>query len=249
MITLSIVSHRHGNLVGSLLEDIQNACGRHPLFVLLTLNLPEKLPFRPDAFSFPLEIIENERPRGFAANHNRAFVRSRGEFFGVLNPDLRLGEDPLTPLCDFLAADPRIGVAAPLVKNEEGETEDNARHFPTPGLILKRILTRNPGPEYPALHRPFPVDWLAGLFLFFPRSVFSRINGFDERYFLYCEDIDICGRLRLSGFEVYLHPGTAVTHQARRHSHRKLTYFKRHVASLCRFFRSEVYSALRRRYP
>jgi GT2 family glycosyltransferase len=249
MITLSIVSHRQGPLLGSLLDDIQTYCGHHPLAVELTLNLPERLPFSASSFSFPLRILENTRPRGFAANHNQAFARSQGDFFGVLNPDLRFQADPLAPLCGLLAANPRIGVTAPLVQNEAGETEDSARHFPTPGLILKRILFRKTGLDYPLSAGPFPVDWLAGMFLLFPRSVFSRIKGFDEGYILYCEDIDICARLRLTGFEAYLHPGIAVLHQARRHSHRKLNYLKRHVVSLIRFFRSEVFFALRHHKP
>jgi len=248
MITLSIVSHQHGDLVRSLLADLQKFCGHHSLFVILTLNLSETLSFPRDAFSFPLLIIENARPKGFAANHNQAFARARGDLFGVINPDIRFSADPLDPLCDLLSNNPQIGVAAPLVRNPAGGTEDNARRFPTPGRILKRILSRKNALDYPIRPRSFPVDWLAGLFLFFPRSVFSRINGFDERYHLYCEDIDICARLRLSDFEARLHPGITVTHQARRHSHRNPTYLRWHIISLARFFNSEVYAALRPRF-
>jgi GT2 family glycosyltransferase len=248
MITLSIVSHRHGEWLGPLLSDLQRYCGHHPLTVILTLNLPERLPFSSVSFSYPLQIIENPAPRGFGANHNRAFARSRGDFFGVLNPDMRLTADPLAPLCALLSSNPRIGVAAPLVKNAAGETEDNARRFPTPGKILRRILSRQTAPEYAVLSRPFPVDWLAGMFLLFPRPVFSRITGFDERYFLYGEDLDLGARLRLAGFESFLHPGIAVIHEARRDSHRNPTYLKWHLISLLRFFNSEVFKALRARY-
>lgn len=249
MITLSIVSHRHGALVPALLEDLQKYCSHHPLFVILTLNLPERLSFRSEAFSFPLLLIENTRPKGFGTNHNQAFARSRGDFFGVINPDIRLTADPLAPLCALLSANPQIGMAAPLVRNAAGETEDNARRFPTPGRILKRILSRKTALDYPVLDRPFPVDWLSGLFLFFPRPVFSRINGFDEGYYLYGEDIDLGARLRLAGYEALLHPEVTVIHHARRHSHRKPNYLKWHLISLMRFFRSEVFKALRQRFP
>jgi len=91
------------------------------------------------------------------------------------------------------------------------------------------------------------VDWLAGLFLLFPFRLFTAINGFDERYFMYCEDVDICARFRLAGYGVFWDPRISVIHQAQRHSHRRLNHLKWHLVSLVRFFNSEVFTALRQR--
>jgi N-acetylglucosaminyl-diphospho-decaprenol L-rhamnosyltransferase len=248
LITVSVVSHLQGEMVGSLLEDMERVCHDSALRVILTLNLPEKLPFRPETFSFPVDIVQNPRPLGFGANHNQAFRQASGMFFGVLNPDLRFSRNPFPQLCSALQAGKPIGVIAPEVEDEARNMADNARRFPTPFRILKRILGNSLEPDYPLGDQPLPVDWLAGLFLLFPFRLFTAINGFDERYFMYCEDVDICARFRLAGYEVYWDPRISVIHQAQRHSHRRLNHLKWHVVSLIRFFNSEVFSALRQRF-
>ena len=247
LITLSIVSHLQGEMVNHLLKDMQRVCHEPVLRVILTLNLPEQLPFRPEAFPFPVELIQNPRPLGFAANQNQAFRQASGTFFGVLNPDLRLPRNPFPRLCSALEAGKQIGVIAPGVEDEAQTIADNARRFPTPSRILKRILGKSLQPDYPLVGRPIPVDWLAGLFLLFPSRLFTAIHGFDERYFMYCEDVDICARIHLAGYEVLWDPRISVVHQAQRHSHRRLNHLRWHVVSLIRFFNSEVFSALRRR--
>jgi N-acetylglucosaminyl-diphospho-decaprenol L-rhamnosyltransferase len=249
LITLSIVSHLQGGMVNRLLKDIQRVCPDSFLRVLLTQNLPEKLPFHPEAFPFPVDILQNPRPLGFGANHNQAFRQASGTFFGVLNPDLRLSRNPFPILCSALESGKQIGVIAPGVEDEAKNIADNARRFPTPFRILKRILSNSLKPDYPLTGRPIPVDWVAGLFLLFPSRLFTAINGFDERYFMYCEDVDICARFRLAGYEVFWDPGISVSHQAQRHSHRRLNYLKWHMVSLIRFFNSEVFTALRQRLP
>ena len=247
LITLSIVSHLQGGMVPPLLKDIRRVCPRPPLRVILTLNLPEKLPFHPEAFPFPIDIIQNARPQGFGTNHNQAFRQASGRYFGVLNPDLRFPRNPFPLLCSSLESGKQIGVIAPGVEDEANNIADNARLFPTPFRILRRILGDSLKPDYPLADRPIPVDWIAGLFLLFPFRLFTAINGFDERYFLYCEDVDICARFRLAGYEVFWDPRISVIHQAQRHSHRRLSHLRWHVVSLIRFFNSEVFTALRQR--
>ncbi|MBI5583991.1 MAG: glycosyltransferase family 2 protein [Deltaproteobacteria bacterium] len=249
VITLSIVSHRQGDLILPLLHDIQKDCPGKRIQVALTLNLPETLLFRPEDFGFPLLIITNKAPRGFGSNHNRAFASTGGDFFCVLNPDVRFSGDPFSPLCRRLGDHPDWGVIAPLVQDRNQRIADNARFFPTPLRILKRLLhSANPA-DYPTPSRPIRVDWLAGLFLLFPRRAFAAIKGFDERYYLYYEDVDLCARLRLSGYGVFLDPAVTIRHDAGRHSHRQLKYLRWHLTSMVRFFNSEVSSALKRCCP
>ena len=247
ILVISVVSHQQGEMVRLLLEDIQQYCPSRELKLILTLNIPETLPFEPHHYSFPITIVHNHAPRGFGANHNQAFRQASGAYFAVLNPDLRFSGNPFPILCAALEGGNPVGVIAPGVEEEAHKIADNARRFPTPFRILKRILRSARRPDYSPAGRPIPVDWLAGLFLLFPSRVFTAIKGFDERYFLYCEDVDLCARLRLAGYEVLWDPRVSVIHQAQRHSHRRLSHLRWHVVSLIRFFNSEVFSALRRR--
>jgi GT2 family glycosyltransferase len=84
------------------------------------------------------------------------------------------------------------------------------------------------------------------MFMLFPCHVFQDLKGFDERYFLYYEDVDICARMSLAGVRVALCPDIRVFHHAQRSSHRNMKYLKWHLASMLRFFTSPVYRQLKR---
>lgn len=226
-ITVSVVSHGQGDLVHQVLQDLQRLA--HPgLDVLLTVNIPENLPFTASAFSFPLEITANPRPQGFGANHNAAARRAGGAYFCVLNPDIRFPLDPFPALLQALNAE--TGVVAPRVVNPEGADEDHARPFPTAaGILAKAVLGRR---GYDAGPHP---DWVAGMFMLLRTDTFRAAGGFDERYFLYYEDVDLCARLRAAGLGVTVVPRVRVVHAARRSSHRRLRYLAWHLASLLRF--------------
>jgi len=237
MISISIVSHSQAHMLHALLTDLDQYCKTYPLEILLTLNLPETLPFNTNNFCFPVIVHTNPLPKGFSANHNHAFTKASGQYFCVMNPDIRLDEEVFTTLHTCLQ-DPVVGVAAPRVVNASGAIEDSARHFPTPFKILCRALGGCQGNDYIVEDETLFPDWVAGMFMIFRCEVFQQLGGFDERYFLYYEDVDLCARLRLQDFSVALCPTVKVTHHARRDSHRNIRYFKWHLFSMLKFFLS-----------
>lgn len=242
-ISISVISHGQIHLVEELLRDINKHCHTMSLQLILTLNLDEILSFAEDSFSFPLEIIRNKVPLGFAANHNQAYTHATGKYFCVMNPDIRLDDDPF-PLLISCLQDDSVGVVAPLVLGESGEMEDSARRFPTPLKILCKAVGGCKGSDYVVMDKTLFPDWVAGMLMVFRSEVFVELGGFDQRYFLYYEDVDLCARLRLQGYKVALCPAAKVIHHARRHSHRNLQYLAWHLASMARFFCSRPFLKL-----
>lgn len=238
-IAISVVSHGQIHLIADLLHDIETHCSALTIEVILTLNLPEELPFALSEFSFPIQVIRNPRPLGFAANHNQAFTCAHGELFCVINPDIRFEVNPFLPLMKHLN-DRHIGVVAPVILNEQGAMEDSARHFPTPFKILCKAFGKCRGSDYVVHDVPIAPDWIGGMFMLFRRAVFEQLRGFNERYFLYYEDVDLCARLRLLGYEVMMTPEAQVVHHAQRSSHRNLKYLRWHLQSMTRFFLSSA---------
>ncbi|SFB66805.1 hypothetical protein SAMN05216344_1016 [Polaromonas sp. OV174] len=233
-------------LVVQLLVDIEERCRDSNFELILTLNVDETLPFTLDRFSYPIKLLRNATPMGFGANHNQAFMHATGRYFCVMNPDIRLSSNPFNALLACLEGS-SLGVAAPLVLGADGEVEDSARRFPVPLKILRKALGLYVGPDYVIKEAPIFPDWVGGMFMVFPHSIFERLGGFDERYFLYYEDVDICARLRLLGYDVVVCPLAKVTHHAQRSSHRSFKYLRWHVRSMARFFLSSVYWRLRSR--
>jgi N-acetylglucosaminyl-diphospho-decaprenol L-rhamnosyltransferase len=240
--TLSIVSHRHGPLVSALLDDVERHCAAD-LEVVLVVNVPEDEAYLSRPRPFPVTVIRNAAPRGFGANHNLAYSASRGDVFVIVNPDIRFSMDPLQSVLHALK-DPRVGLCAPVVLSPEGGVEDSARRFPSISTLIRRTLFRKRGLDYDINDAPVSVDWVAGMFVACRRELYGALGGFDENYFMYFEDVDLCRRVRQMGLDVRIEPGARVVHDARRQSHKSLKHMSWHLRSAFRFlFSREVGSA------
>lgn len=234
ILSLSIISHNQGHLIKNLLADCRTFSGP-PFEIVLTLNIPEDKSFIADFKDLPITVIENQQPKGFGDNHNTAFECSRGDTFVVVNPDIRAPKLDLSNLI-ILSEQQKVGACAPLVLNAIGAVEDSARRFPTVYRLLDRVLFNRHKADYDLIgSNPITVDWVAGMFVLFPRAAFEAVGGFDTRYFMYMEDADICRRLKQHGYLTLVDCSTSVVHDARRSSHRSPRHFSWHLRSAIRF--------------
>jgi len=231
--TLSIVSHRQNGMVNLLLRDIARHCDGE-VRVVLTENVRDSVSIAVDKLPFPLERIVNASPKGFGANHNAAFRRCSTPLFCAVNPDVRLASNPL-PCLSRTLEDESIGVAGPLVRSSGGAVEQSARVFPTFGLLLRRVFRKRTGAFYPIDKGPVHVDWIAGMFMLFRSETFKAVGGFDEAYYLYYEDVDICRRLHARGLAVVYDPRAEITHDAQWGSRGNLSLALHHMRSVLRF--------------
>ena len=247
MITLSIVSHRQAALVAALLDDVARIASPHVAAIIVTHNIAEPAPAWPESLAPRIVTIVNASPRGFGANHNAAFRRCATPYFAVMNPDLRLIADPFDELVALFASATlqtpdaaRIGVAAPYIVAADGTPEDAARGLITPIELIRRRGARANRAPSKAPH------WLAGMFLVVSSEAFRAVGGFDERYFMYCEDFDLCARLRLAGWALAIAEHASVVHVAQRASHRSPAYLRWHLASLAKMWASKAFWRYRR---
>ena len=230
MIAVSIVSHGHGIMVQRLVEQVL-ACPEVER-VIVTHNIPEATNSVSDD---RVEVLSNSSPIGFGANHNAAFLRSREPFWCVLNPDVELLGNPFPALLKALRGD-SVGLVAPLIVNPAGHVEDSVRRFPTlVSLALKLLGRDNSRYEVGASSPDFCPDWVAGMFMMFSADAFAALNGFDEGYFLYYEDVDICARLWKGGAKVLACPSVSAIHDARRASRVNWRHRRWHITSMLRY--------------
>ena len=243
LITLSIVSHGDTDKVTRLLNSIQkheSGMCRH-MQLLLTDNLGNELPdYDPSNWAF-YHVFRNERPLGFAENHNNAFKNADGEYFLFLNPDLVFERPVITTLLDSLQMY-NADLIAPQIVDETGVIQDSFRSLPTPFELIRRRL---PGytfkpyqPDSDGMIRP---DWIAGMFLLVRSESYRQLGGMDEKFFLYLEDVDFCTRARLQGMKILVDSNIQIIHEAKRSSRKSLKYLYLHLQSAARFFASDVY--------
>jgi GT2 family glycosyltransferase len=229
-VTISVVSHGQWRLLRPLLQQLDTWCSGWIDSVVLTVNVPE--PLEPDpGWRFPVHRIDNAIPRGFGANHNAAFRRCRTPWFLVLNPDIRIDSDILGAL--LAGAEDPIGLLAPRIL-EPGCTQPEAyRGLLTPLELVGRRTAGHRPPREPA--------WVAGMFMLLRSRAFDSVGGFDERFFMYCEDFDLCARLRLAGWSLRIRESLLVMHEAQRASNSSLRPLGWHLASFARVWTSGAF--------
>ena len=231
MITVSIISHGHGSMIPRLLTSLLSfpEVGK----IILTLNIPEEINF--DSNDRVL-IIRNKSPKGFGENNNAAFQFCVDEYFCIVNPDIIFSTNPYLSLIQVII-DQNVGLVGPKVLNEKGLIEDSARRFITPSSIfLRHFLNRKNGYSIELSDKPFFAEWVAGMFMLFKRSAYLELKGFDEKFFLYVEDTDICTRAWLLGYRVMVVPSAIVVHEARRATLKSWRHLNWHIRSLMRYY-------------
>ncbi len=236
MISISIVSHGQCGLISPLLNELSAYAGSSQFEVLLTLNIPEEVPFVLESFPYSIRLIINDSPAGFGTNHNAAFKQALGEYFCVMNPDIRLTENPFPVMLAELERLQGV-VIAPMTVSSNGDCEDSVRYFPTLFSLAQRAFGGGDGRYHFALgDKTFPADWVGGMFMLFKADGFRQLDGFDQGFFLYFEDVDICVRVWNVGGKVLACPSVSVIHDAQRTSRRNVRYMRWHVSSMVRYF-------------
>lgn len=231
MITVSVVSHGHGEMVHDLVRSLSKL--PEVSRIIVTHNIPEATTIQSVN---KVEIINNPVPKGFGVNHNAAFKLCQDEFFCVINPDISLPDNPFTTLLHILTIH-KAAVVAPAALALDGKIEDSARRFPTPlGLFIKLLGLDDGRYAYSLGDKEFPADWVGGMFMLFHSNDYKLIGGFNEKFFLYYEDVDICARLWKAGSEVLVCPQVQVIHNAQRASRRDLQHILWHLVSMMRYF-------------
>lgn len=230
-LVVSVVSHGHGPMVQALLHDLACHCATSVHRVVLTLNVPEQVPSPPTGgWPFVLQVRRNAVPLGFGANHNQALVNASEDFIGVLNPDVRLHHgDPFAAMVEKAASDSVCSYALQVA--EDGSPQACERELPTLCSLLRRRLWGRGDRR---------VDWVNAACLVLPTPIWETLQGFDEAYFMYCEDVDLCLRARLAGVPVS-RADAVVEHAGQRASSKDMRHLAWHVRSLIRLWCSPVF--------
>jgi GT2 family glycosyltransferase len=184
-----------------------------------------------------LEVIARSTNDGFGAAANIGVGLTSSEFVCVLNPDIRFTGDDVLPKLMRHFSDPAAAVIAPALILPDGSLQDSAREVPGVLNLLERRIRRNTAgairPQSVAC-----VPWVVGAFLLLRRSAFLEVDGFDEVFRLYFDDVDLCLRLGRHGWKVLFEPNAAAHHIHRAESRRSVLRWatRQHIRSATLFY-------------
>lgn len=201
---------------------------------------------------FPqVRLIQNAENRGFGRANNQAAAQAEGCYLLLLNPDTVIRERAVQALVDHLHRHPQVGAVGPCLLNPDGSLQVSAHPAPTLTREAWRLLHLDalvPFSQYPAAKwrstAPQAVEVLMGACLLVRSDLFRQVGMFDEQFFIYSEEVDLCHRIRQAGWELHWLPAARVTHfggQSTRQMademfielHRnKIRYFRKHDGRL-----------------
>jgi N-acetylglucosaminyl-diphospho-decaprenol L-rhamnosyltransferase len=219
-IDVAIVNWNSGDLLRGCVAALAASSIRHVLTVTVVDNgSSDRSCDGLDRLGVHLDVICNGDNRGFGAASNQAAARGHAQYLLILNPDTRVAPETLATAVAYLAAPEHsaVGVVGVRLTDDSGRTQRTCARAPT----LPRLLAQAAGIDRllrPVLRPHFMVEWdhedtrpveqVMGAFLLIRRPLFEHLGGFDERFFVYYEDVDLCVRARDAGAQV-IHLATA----------------------------------------
>lgn len=243
MISVLTVNFRSADELRGLAASLRRHRGDLPLELIVTNNSPEQRIERVGDLAsdrhLAVEILESENV-GFGAGINQAYRASHGDVIFIANPDVRVAEGALPRAESFLRSNDDVGLLLPRLRYPDGEIQPSIRRFYSwPIVLYARSPLRGIAPsprffreylmEFADRDRQQDVDWGLGAAMFLRRAEVVRLNAspnapncgpFDERFFLYFEDVDLCCRVWQGGRRVVYLPDVECVHDHRRSSRR-----------------------------
>jgi len=230
LISCVTVNYRSTHFIRHLLRSVQEARLSFPFEYIVVDNCPgdgcaemirERYPWT--------TVLTPLKNNGFGAGNNVGIRRARGKYVMLVNPDVTMFPGEMEKLIAWMDAHPDVGMCGPRLKNPDGSLQESRFHFHelvTPFLRRtplgrtrwgkKRIahfLMQNENSD-----RPHEVDWILGAIMLIRREALDKIGMFDERYFMYFEEEDLCRRMWMGGFKVVYAPVAEFVHYYHRES-------------------------------
>lgn len=195
---------------------------------------------------FPkVKLIRNDHNEGFSKANNRGVAAAQGAYVLLLNPDTILSEDTIKQVCEFTKKTPEAGaVGVQLIDGSGHFLPESKRNFPDPKVAALKFLGFSK--KYYAHHikqgEHAQVDILTGAFMFMKKSVYEKVGGFDEDFFMYGEDIDLSYRISKAGYKNYYLGDQVTIHFKGESTLKDKTYFLNFYGAMRIFYKKHFKS-------
>lgn len=233
-ISIVIVTHNNAGIINNCLASLLSAIAKSDFAAdLLVIDNQSQdatlatLQNYARNSQYSIRVIENTVNSGFGAGHNLAISQVDSQYHIICNPDIVIPDDTevINQLAGYMEQHPDIGILCPKLINSDGSLQANNHRHPTvldlalrrlaPAWLKKRLQKRMDA--YLMLDVGYEavcdVPFVSGAFMFCRTDVLKQVGGFDERYFLYFEDADLCRKIHAAGYRTVYYPEASVIHQ------------------------------------
>lgn len=250
-LTISIVTFNNEPVIRRALESIEKSTlrQREECEVLVVDNASTDKTAEIVSRDFPGVTLIRSENNGFGAGHNKAMekIRGKSDYHLVMNPDVSFNEAALEKLVDFMDRHPDVGLTMPKILYPDHRVQYLCKRLPTPfdsigrrfipGFLKPLFKKRFDAYEFKdrGYDRQMEVPHLSGCFMFIRTAVFEETGLFDERFFMYLEDVDLSRRIH-ARYKTMYYPGVHIYHDFQKGSYKGFKHLKYHIASAVKYF-------------
>lgn len=245
-LSVIIINYNVKALLEQCLHAVQHAAGEKEVIVIDNHSTDGSREFFPNTFP-GIQFIWNKENTGFAKACNQGASLARGDYLLFLNPDTVIPENCLEKCLSFFVAHPDAGALGIKMLDSNGNfLKESKRSFPSPLISFYKLSGLSylfPGSKifsrYHLAHldkdKDHPVPILCGAFMMLPKKLFDEVGGFDERFFMYAEDIDLSYRIIQAGYQNYYIGTSHITHLKGKSTPKDLKYVKHFYKAMALF--------------
>lgn len=202
-VTAVVVGFNHAHCLGRCFDSLMGSSGLDALEVIYIDNASEDSSVAATSWHDQIKVVKNSENLGFASAVNQGVAMASGAYIALVNPDTQIGPECLRRLVDFLRENPGAGLVGPRLLNEEGNQQQSLARYPSLRGLLGAWFGR------PVRQRE---AWLVGALVMAEAELLRGLDGLDERYFVYGEDMDLSYRVQQRGRTVHVDQGVHITH-------------------------------------
>jgi GT2 family glycosyltransferase len=247
-----VVNFRTAGLTIRCVESMvaQGVAKEKEIIVVDNFSQDDSLPLLRAKLPAGVQIIASDCNAGFGAGVNVGVKHANADHLLVLNPDTYFEFDSVARVLDYMNADPSVGLVGLDLVNPDRSRQYSARRFYSildigarrigfVGKLLESRINRHLMLESWRDGKPFMAEWVMGTGFVIRSDLYRRLEGMDESYFLYMEDVDLCARVWRAGLKVMCFPGAQLVHDHQRSSAASPFSFvgRAHLRSLIKFGR------------
>ena len=213
LLTIQIVNYNSRENLEKCLDSIQKGISKGYNPQIIVVNNESGIMDGGFGNLGDVEEVEAGKNLGFSRAHNLGAKKARGKYILFLNPDTAIFPEAIEKLIDLVEADEKIGIAGPLLVGASGAPEEEHCGFQKSPLSLIGSKLRQSSSLAAALGG-VEVDWISGGAMIIRRELFHELGGFDENFFMYFEDVDLCRRAKKKGHKIVVLPAAKVIHES-----------------------------------
>jgi GT2 family glycosyltransferase len=224
-LSIIIVNYNVKEFIQNLLHSIAKAAGNltHEIIIVDNASDDGSIEFIKEKFP-QIKLIENKKNLGFGKANNIGLSAAKGDYILLINPDTLVSEDTLQKMIKFFKENPEVGLAGCKILNPDGTLQLACRRsFPGPWTSFCKVtglsalfpnsrLFARYNLTYLDENKSYEVDAISGSFMMLKRETYQKVGGFDEQFFMYGEDLDLCYRIQKAGYKVYYVHSTQIIH-------------------------------------